>query len=179
MERRDVLQRHEDVAVQLDVRDVLDVAVRGEHAFLVLAPEEGLAVTDRCFHAEIVRSGALNTATGQVTTAASVALTGATEASNGREKRKNAVQEKGACVSAAVRGGKAKYGASGSPASARPVSGAAQTSSQPRPSVVAAANFFFTDTHYCAESGAWARRSARTARRARCKRDARAAAADT
>ena len=41
MERGDVLQRHEDVAVQLDVRDILDVAVRGQNALLVLASEEG------------------------------------------------------------------------------------------------------------------------------------------
>jgi hypothetical protein len=37
---RDVLKRHEDVTVQLDVGDFLDVAVGGEHAFLVLAPEK-------------------------------------------------------------------------------------------------------------------------------------------
>ena len=41
VEGGDVLQRDQDVAVQLDVRDVLDVAVRGEHAVLVLAAEEG------------------------------------------------------------------------------------------------------------------------------------------
>ena len=41
VERGDVLERDEDVAVQLDVRDVLDVAVGREHAFLVLAAEEG------------------------------------------------------------------------------------------------------------------------------------------
>ena len=41
MERGDVLQRHEDVAVQLDVSDVLDVAVGGEDTLLVLASEEG------------------------------------------------------------------------------------------------------------------------------------------
>ena len=40
VERGDVLERHEDVPVQLDVRDVLDVAVRRQHAFLVLAAEE-------------------------------------------------------------------------------------------------------------------------------------------
>src|SRR6059036_94773 len=40
VERGDVLKRDEDVAVQLDVRDVLDIAVRGEHALLVLAAEE-------------------------------------------------------------------------------------------------------------------------------------------
>src|SRR5712691_11591153 len=40
VERRDVLKGHEDVTVQLDVGDVLDVAVRSEHAFLVLAAEE-------------------------------------------------------------------------------------------------------------------------------------------
>jgi hypothetical protein len=41
VERGDVLQRHEDVAVQLDVGDVLDVAVRGEDTLLVLPSEEG------------------------------------------------------------------------------------------------------------------------------------------
>jgi hypothetical protein len=41
VERGDVLQRHEDVAVQLDVSDVLDVAVSGEDTLLVLASEEG------------------------------------------------------------------------------------------------------------------------------------------
>ena len=41
VERRDVLKRDQDVPVQLQVRDVLDVAVRGEDAFLVLAAEEG------------------------------------------------------------------------------------------------------------------------------------------
>src|SRR5439155_16203587 len=41
MERGDVLERDEDVAVQLDVRDVLDVAVSRQHAFLILAAEEG------------------------------------------------------------------------------------------------------------------------------------------
>ena len=41
MERGDVLQRHEDVPVQLDVGDVLDVAVGGEDTLLVLASEEG------------------------------------------------------------------------------------------------------------------------------------------
>ena len=40
VQRRDVLQGHEDVPVQLDVRDVLDRAVRREHALLVLAAEE-------------------------------------------------------------------------------------------------------------------------------------------
>ena len=40
MQRGDVLERHEDVAVQLDVGDVLDRAVRGEHALLILAAEE-------------------------------------------------------------------------------------------------------------------------------------------
>src|SRR6476659_3390603 len=40
MERRDVLQRDEDVPVQLDVRHLVDVAGRGEDAFLVLAAEE-------------------------------------------------------------------------------------------------------------------------------------------
>jgi hypothetical protein len=37
----DVLQWNEDVTVQLDVRDVLDVAVRGQDALLVFAAEEG------------------------------------------------------------------------------------------------------------------------------------------
>src|SRR5204862_3482083 len=37
----DVLERHENVAVQLDVGDVLDVAVRRQDTLLVLAPEEG------------------------------------------------------------------------------------------------------------------------------------------
>src|SRR3989440_1866278 len=41
VERGDVLERDEDVAVQLDVRDVFDVAVGREHAILVLAAEEG------------------------------------------------------------------------------------------------------------------------------------------
>ena len=41
MERRYVLQRDEDVPVQLDVRDVVDVAVRREDAVLVLAAEQG------------------------------------------------------------------------------------------------------------------------------------------
>src|ERR687891_251711 len=41
VQRRDVLERHEDMPVQLDVGDVLDVAVRSEHALLVLAAEEG------------------------------------------------------------------------------------------------------------------------------------------
>src|ERR1700741_4733798 len=40
VERGDVLERDEDVPVQLDVRDVLDVAVRGQHAVLVLAAEQ-------------------------------------------------------------------------------------------------------------------------------------------
>src|SRR6185312_11164956 len=40
VEARHVLERHEDVPVQLDVRDVLDRAVRGERALLVLPPEE-------------------------------------------------------------------------------------------------------------------------------------------
>ena len=40
VERRDVLEWDEDVPVQLDVRHLVDVAVRGEHAFLVLAAEE-------------------------------------------------------------------------------------------------------------------------------------------
>ena len=37
----DVLQRDEDVPVQLDVRHVLDVAVCGEDAVLVFAAEQG------------------------------------------------------------------------------------------------------------------------------------------
>jgi hypothetical protein len=41
VERGDVLQRHEDVAVQLDVRDILDVAVRGQHALLVFPAKKG------------------------------------------------------------------------------------------------------------------------------------------
>jgi hypothetical protein len=41
VQRGDVLQRDQDVAVQLDVRDVLDVAVRRQDAVLVLAPEQG------------------------------------------------------------------------------------------------------------------------------------------
>src|SRR6185437_9304408 len=41
VERGDVLQRHEDVAVQLDVSDILDVAVRGQHALLVFPTEKG------------------------------------------------------------------------------------------------------------------------------------------
>src|SRR5581483_8902921 len=40
VERGDVLERNEDVAVQLDVGDFVDVAVRREHAFLILASEE-------------------------------------------------------------------------------------------------------------------------------------------
>jgi hypothetical protein len=40
VERGDVLQRHEDVAVQLDVRDILDVAVRGQNALLVFPTEK-------------------------------------------------------------------------------------------------------------------------------------------
>jgi hypothetical protein len=41
VERGDVLQRHEDVAVQLDVRHLVDEAIRGENAFLVIAAEKG------------------------------------------------------------------------------------------------------------------------------------------
>ena len=41
VQRRDVLERHENVAVQLDVGDVLDRAVGGENTFLILAAEEG------------------------------------------------------------------------------------------------------------------------------------------
>jgi hypothetical protein len=40
VERRDVLERDEDMAVELDVSDVLDVAVGRQHAFLVLTAEE-------------------------------------------------------------------------------------------------------------------------------------------
>ena len=40
VERRDVLERDEDVAVQLDVGDLVDVAVCGEDALLVIAAEE-------------------------------------------------------------------------------------------------------------------------------------------
>src|SRR6266511_4270791 len=40
VQRGDVLERHEDVPVQLDVGDVLDVAVCGQHALLVLPAEE-------------------------------------------------------------------------------------------------------------------------------------------
>jgi hypothetical protein len=40
VEGGDVLERDEDVAVQLDVRDALDGAVGRERAFLVLAAEE-------------------------------------------------------------------------------------------------------------------------------------------
>jgi hypothetical protein len=40
MERRDVLERDQDVAVQLDVDDVLDVAVRGELSLLIFTAEE-------------------------------------------------------------------------------------------------------------------------------------------
>ena len=40
VQRRDVLERDEDVAVELDVGNVLDRAVRGEHSLLVLAAEE-------------------------------------------------------------------------------------------------------------------------------------------
>src|SRR5581483_1031065 len=41
VKRSDVLQRDQDVPVELDVRDVLDVAVRGQHAVLVLTAEQG------------------------------------------------------------------------------------------------------------------------------------------
>lgn len=40
VQRRDVLERYQDVAVQLDVRNLVDEAVRREHAILELAPEE-------------------------------------------------------------------------------------------------------------------------------------------
>src|SRR3954465_5163919 len=40
VERRDVLERDEDVPVQLDVGNLVHVAVRSEHALLVLAAEE-------------------------------------------------------------------------------------------------------------------------------------------
>ena len=41
VEGRDVLERDQDVPVELHVGDVLDRAVRGEDAFLVFAAEEG------------------------------------------------------------------------------------------------------------------------------------------
>jgi SAM-dependent methyltransferase len=41
MERGDVLEGDEDVTVELDVRHLVDVAVRGQHTFLVLAAEKG------------------------------------------------------------------------------------------------------------------------------------------
>ena len=41
MQRGDVLKRNENVAVELDVLDVVDEAVRGENPFLVVAAEEG------------------------------------------------------------------------------------------------------------------------------------------
>jgi len=41
MERGDVLERDQDVSVQLDVRDVLDEAVGGQHPVLIIAAEEG------------------------------------------------------------------------------------------------------------------------------------------
>jgi hypothetical protein len=41
VERGDVLQRHENVSVQLDVRNVLDVAVGGQDTFLIFAAEQG------------------------------------------------------------------------------------------------------------------------------------------
>jgi hypothetical protein len=40
VKRGDVLKRNQDVAVQLDVGDVLDEAICGQHAVLVIAPEE-------------------------------------------------------------------------------------------------------------------------------------------
>src|SRR5262249_12309850 len=40
MKRRDVLERDEDVPIQFDMRDLVDVAVRGEDALLVLAAEK-------------------------------------------------------------------------------------------------------------------------------------------
>ena len=40
MERSDVLQRYEDVAVQLDVRHPVDDPVGGQHPVDVLAAEE-------------------------------------------------------------------------------------------------------------------------------------------
>jgi hypothetical protein len=39
VERGDVLERDEDVTVQLDVCNILDVAVSGQDAFLVFAAE--------------------------------------------------------------------------------------------------------------------------------------------
>jgi hypothetical protein len=41
VQRRDVLERDEDVTVELDVGNVLERAVGGENAFLVFAAEEG------------------------------------------------------------------------------------------------------------------------------------------
>jgi hypothetical protein len=41
MERSNVLERDQDVSVQLDVGDVLDEAVSGQHPVLVIAAEEG------------------------------------------------------------------------------------------------------------------------------------------
>src|SRR4051812_13070118 len=41
VQRRDVLQRDQDVPVQLDVGDVLEIAVGGQDTFLVFAAEEG------------------------------------------------------------------------------------------------------------------------------------------
>jgi hypothetical protein len=40
MERRDVLQGDEDVTVELDVRDILERAVRGQNALMVLPSEQ-------------------------------------------------------------------------------------------------------------------------------------------
>jgi hypothetical protein len=40
VQRGDVLERHEDVPVELDVGHFLHVAVGGQHAFLVLAAEK-------------------------------------------------------------------------------------------------------------------------------------------
>ena len=47
MKRGDVLERNQDVAVELDVRHVVDRAVRGEHAVLVVArPRRPVTVAD-------------------------------------------------------------------------------------------------------------------------------------
>ena len=48
MERGDVLERNQDVAVELDVRHVVDRAVRGEHAVLVVAAEKRSRLARPC-----------------------------------------------------------------------------------------------------------------------------------
>jgi hypothetical protein len=40
VERGDVLQRNENVSVQLDMGDVLDVAISGQDTFLILPAEQ-------------------------------------------------------------------------------------------------------------------------------------------